>query len=170
MNRIASPLTIGACALVLVLGLFVGFRLLTASAETAASVPTCEDRTLAVDERVTSNLVKVDVFNASRRAGLANRVSINLQRRNFLAGEVGNSTSAVEPDRVAILTTDPKDARVRLVARQFGDVDYVEPDISVGDAVVVIVGDDYEGLREDASTATRTAEPITVCVPVVPAS
>ena len=147
-------------------GLFVGFKLLTASADTFDEAPTCEDRTVAEGEKLTSNLVTVNVYNASQRAGLANRVGINLQRRGFLAGTVANSTSEVKPGSVAILTDDRDDPRVKLVAQQFGDVEFAEPDINAPEGVTVIVGDDYKDLV-DAPRDIETDRTITACVPAV---
>jgi hypothetical protein len=166
-----GPLVLLGSAAVLVAGLLVGFRLLTAEAETLDAGPTCQSRTVEPEDDVTSNLVKVDVYNASARAGLANRVSINLQRRGFLAGQIGNSTSEMEPDVAVVLTTDRTDPRVRLVAAQFGSkVRYAEPDVAVDpDAVTVIVGDDFRKLGKDVRS-TRNDRRFTVCLPVLPAT
>ena len=158
--------TIFVSIIVFVAGLFVGFKLLTASADTFDAAPTCENRTVAEGEKLTSNLVTVNVYNASQRAGLANRVGINLQRRGFQAGTVANSTSEVKPDNVAILTDDRDDPRVKLVAQQFEDVEFSEPDIKIADGVTVIVGDDYQDLV-DAPRDVESDRAITVCVPTV---
>lgn len=151
-------------------GSFIGFKLLTASADTFEEAPTCENRTVAEGEQLTSNLITVNVYNASQRAGLANRVSINLQRRGFQAGTVANSASEIEPDAVAVLSDDQEDPRVRLVAEQFDDVEFSEPDIDVTEGVTVIVGDDYEELVEDAAQEIESDRAITVCVPTVDVS
>jgi hypothetical protein len=151
-------------------GLFVGFKLLTASADTFDEAPTCEDRTVAEGEKLTSNLVTVNVYNASQRAGLANRVSINLQRRGFLSGTVANSTSEVKPGGVAILTDDRDDPRVKLVAEQFRDVEFAEPDVNAPEGVTVIVGDDYKKLVDDAPRDVESDRAITACVPIVDVS
>ena len=158
--------TIFAAVVLFGVGLFVGFKLLTASADTFDEAPTCEDRTVAEGEKLTSNLVTVNVYNASQRAGLANRVGINLQRRGFLAGTVANSTSEVKPGGVAILTDDRDDPRVKLVAEQFGDVEFAEPDINAPEGVTVIVGDDYQDLV-DAPREIESDRVISVCVPIV---
>jgi hypothetical protein len=156
-----------AAVVVFLVGSIYGFKLLTADADTGDDGPTCESRTVAAGDDLTSNLVAVDVYNASQRAGLANRVSINLQRRGFLAGKVSNSTSKVEPKAAAILTADRRDPRVQLVAQQLGPkVQYAEPDMPTTDNVVVVVGDDYKGLAK-APTKVRAASAVTVCVPIV---
>ncbi len=167
MNQTHRGATVVASVVILVVGLFVGFKLLTAGADTFDAAPTCEDRTIAEGDKLTSNLVTVNVYNASQRAGLANRVGINLQRRGFLAGTVANSTSEVKPQGVAILTDDQDDPRVKLVAQQFDGVEFTEPDIDVQDGVTVIVGDDYKDLVKDAPRDIDSDRPITVCVPTV---
>lgn len=166
MNRTHQGSTILVAVVIFVAAAFVGFKLLTASADTFDEAPTCEDRSVAKGENVTSNLVTVNVFNASQRAGLANRVSINLQRRGFLGGTVANSTSEVKPDGVAILTDDREDPRVKLVADQFDDVEFAEPDIRPAGGVTVIVGDGYAKLA-DGERVIESDRAITVCVPVV---
>ncbi|MCW2752520.1 MAG: hypothetical protein JWR83_3630 [Aeromicrobium sp.] len=149
-------------------GLGTGVKLLTASAQTTTAAATCEDKTINVGEKLTSNLVTVNVFNASRRAGLANRATINLQRNGFLGGEIGNSTSATKPTHVAILTSDRNDPRVQLVAAQFRDaVTYAVPDIKVGSGVTVIVGDNYTGLVKKAESSVTASQAVTMCVPTV---
>ena len=158
--------TVFVSIVLFVVGLVVGFKLLTASADTFDAAPTCESRTIAEGEKLTSDLVTVNVYNASQRAGLANRVGINLQRRGFLAGTVANSTSEVQPDAVAILTDDRDDPRVKLVAQQFEDVEFSEPDIKIADGVTVIVGDAYEELVK-APRDIETDREISVCVPSV---
>jgi hypothetical protein len=157
-----------AAGLLFLGGFAMGVKLLTASADTAAAAPTCADRTVNAGEKLTSNLVTVNVFNASRRAGLANRVNINLQRNGFLGGQIGNNTSAVKPSQVAILTDDRNDPRVKLVAAQFSDkITYAKPDITVDSGVIVIVGDDYSGLQKKAESKITADKAVTMCVPTV---
>jgi len=167
MTQTHRGATIFVSVVLLGVGLFVGFKLLTASADTFDEASTCENRTVAEGEKLTSNLVTVNLYNASQRAGLANRVGINLQRRGFLAGTVANSTSEVKPAGVAILTDDRDDPRVKLVAEQFGDVEFAEPDINAPEGVSVIVGDDYKELVDDAPQEIESDRAITVCVPTV---
>jgi hypothetical protein len=168
MKSAKSALTLTVAVLVFVVGGLVGFRLLTSSADTATAAPACTPSTVAKGKPLASNLVTVNVFNASNRSGLANRVLINLQANGFLGGQIANSTSKTTPKRVAILTNDRKDPRVRLVAKQFADkVSYAEPDIKVEDGVVVVVGDDYTGLKDKTPTTIRSTKNLRVCEPVV---
>jgi hypothetical protein len=168
MTSAYRALTLLVAAAIFAFGGITGFRLLTSSADTADPAPTCTNKTIAKGEKLNSNAVTVNVYNSSNRAGLANRVTINLQTNGFLGGTIGNNESATKPSRVAILTDDPKDPRVRLVAQQFKDkIDYRKPDITVDSGVIVIVGDNYSGLRPKAPTHITSDREITVCLPTV---
>jgi hypothetical protein len=168
MTRAYRVLALVVAAAIFAFGGVTGVRLLTSSADTADPAPTCTTKTVKKGERLDSNFVTVNVFNASNRSGLANRVTINLQANGFLGGTISNNESATKPRRVAILTDDPDDPRVRLVARQFKDkVAYRKPDITVDSGVIVIVGDDYSGLRSKAPTRITSDRDISACVPHV---
>jgi hypothetical protein len=162
-------LTLLVAVAIFAIGTLTGVRLLTAGTEDASATPTCTASVVAAGSPLDSNLVTVNVFNASNRSGLANRVLINLQANGFLGGQIGNSTSATKPSRVAILTGDRDDPRVKLVAAQFrDDVKYAPADIPVEDGITVVVGDKYRGLKEGATTSLQSDREISVCVPVVP--
>lgn len=163
-------LTLVVAVAVFVVGGALGVKLLTAgTGETAAAGPTCTASVVSTGSPLDSRVVAVNVFNASNRSGLANRVRIDLQANGFRGGEIGNSTSVTKPDRVAILTNDPNDPRVKLVAAQFRDeVEYAPSDITVQEGVTVVVGDRYRGLKTDAITTIKTDRNVAVCVPVVP--
>lgn len=158
----------------LVAGTLIGFQLLTASAE-LEPVEQCERQTIAKGEPVTPSIVTVDVFNASRRAGLANRVSINLQRRGFVPGQVGNSETEPTSDGVTIVTNTPKDARVRLVASQFGKVQFIKPETDpeddaetrpADDTVVVLVGNaTNEDLARRPAESVKSDREFSICIP-----
>lgn len=169
MSTATRLLTLTVAAVVFVIGGIVGVRMLTARAgDPVEAAPTCTDEVIRAGQPIDSNVVTVNVFNASSRAGLANRALIDLQKNGFRGGRIGNSASATKPRRVAILTSTPDDPRVALVAAQFRDrVEYAAPDIDVEDGIVVVVGDDYRGLKRETTTSTTSTVDTTVCVPVV---
>lgn len=166
----AAPLTLGVAVAIFLVGGFLGLRLLTASPEEAVATETCKSSVVQAGSELNSNVVTVNVFNASARSGLANRALINLQANGFLGGQIGNSTSVTKPKHVAILTDDPEDPRVKLVAEQFKDeVEYAPVDITVEDGgVIVVIGDDYRGLKNEPTTTITTDRDIPVCTPVIP--
>jgi hypothetical protein len=163
-------LTLTVAVAVFVVGGISGFLLLTAGTDKPATAePGCKNEVIAAGSPIDSNVVTVNVFNASARSGLANRAKLDLQKNGFRGGQIGNSQSVTKPRRVAILTNDPTDPRVALVAAQFKDkVEYAAPDISVDDGVIVVVGDNYRGVNPDATTSTTSTKDLTVCVPVTP--
>lgn len=163
-------LTLTLAVAVFVVGALTGLRLLTAgTGDAVEAAATCTESVVTAGSPLASNVVTVNVFNASTRSGLANRALIDLQANGFLGGQIGNSASSTKPNRVAILTADPDDPRVQLVAAQFRDkVEYAPADISVEDGIVVVVGDNYRGLKDGAITTIDTDRDINVCVPVVP--
>ncbi|MET1039194.1 MAG: hypothetical protein ABW075_13050, partial [Aeromicrobium sp.] len=71
--------------------------------------------------------------------------------------------------RVAILTDDAEDPRVKLVAEQFrDDVEFAPADVQVEDGIIVVVGDNYRGLKKESAVTIKTDRDIPVCTPVVP--
>ena len=161
-------LTLLGAAVVFVLGLVAGFQMLIAKPGEPPPAPTCENKTVAAGRELTSNLVTVNVFNASNRSGLANRVNINLQRNGFLGGEIGNDLSEAKPAPVTILTNDRDDPRVKLVAAQFRNkVAYAVPDITVKEGVVIVIGDDFSKLKSKPPSSVVADRDVTTCVPIV---
>ncbi len=166
MSRTTSFVATVVTGVVFVGASVVGWNLMTAKPDVDEAAP-CTPRHVAAGEPLTANLVKVNVLNASGRSGLANRVSINLQRLGFLAGTVGNSDSEIAVDHVAIFTDTPDDPMVQLVALQFQVApQVVAPDISVGDGVTVVVGPNYGDLNTDGITQIESPSDVDVCVPV----
>lgn len=169
MNRLTSQLTLATAAIVFLGGTAYGVKLLIAPADTAPKGPTCERRTVAAGQNVTTNLVKVNVFNASQRSGLANRVTINLQRRGFLSGKIGNNTGGIDSKTLTIVTTDRNNPQVKLVAGQFKNkVLYAAPKQTLGSGVTLVVGDDYKGLAKGAPRSIKADRTMKFCLPIAP--
>lgn len=167
----------GALLLLVTFGVFVGggivgFNLLTSSADTSVDAPTCEVRTLDEGEEVTPNLVTVNVFNASRTAGLANRIAVLLQRRGFLAGTIANNPTDIEVSNIVILTSDPKDPEVRMVASRLGKpIEFVDAPRISERGVDVLLGPGYADrgvLTNEAGPVIKTQSAVDICVPVLP--
>ncbi|MBC7593836.1 MAG: LytR C-terminal domain-containing protein [Kineosporiaceae bacterium] len=169
MNRPTAQLTLAAVVVVFLASTAYGVKLVTAPVATTAAGPTCEARTVKAGENVTPNLVKVNVFNASQRSGLANRVNINLQRRGFLGGKIGNDTGGIATKTVTIITSDRADPQVKLLAAQFKDkARYAAPKDTLGSGVTIIVGDGYSGLASKASRSVKSDRTLQFCLPIVP--
>jgi aspartokinase len=149
--------------LVLVAGMFVGWRLLTGGSGSDEPVYACQTQTVRAGQQLPAGLVTVDVFNGSDVEGLAGRVSSALQERGFRQGAIANSPSPVKPNAATIVTANQSDPRVQLLAEQFVDVDFRAPDFATGTAVTVIVGDGFKSLKPDAPTTITAASEVSVC-------
>jgi hypothetical protein len=143
-------------------GLYGGWRLLT-DPPGGDDVYTCTSQTVRAGDRLPSSLVAVDVFNGGDTEGVAGRVSTALQARGFRPGAIANNPSSIKPAAVTILTADKSDPRVQLVARQFAKVEYREPDIELGSAVTVLIGDDFTKLKPAGATSITATSDVTVC-------
>ncbi|CAN5320076.1 hypothetical protein BH09ACT10_BH09ACT10_26680 [soil metagenome] len=160
--------TLAALVVILIFGAYTGTKLLIASPNVVkADTATCKDRTLAQGDKLTPNLVPVNVYNSGSTAGLANRVRINLQRKGFLPGVIGNSPGGVVAKAVTILTVDPKAPDAVLVAAQFnGVVEFAAPPAGVAEGVNVVLGNAYAGLKKDAPRAVAVTAPLSICEPI----
>jgi len=168
MSKVVERLVVAGAAGVFVVGTGVGLNLALSSPEPVADEPTCEIKRVEAGAKLTSNLVMVHVYNTSQRAGLATRVKINLERRNFLGGVAENNPGQLKAKNVSILTTDPDDPRVKLVAAQFkGKVQRVAPDFELEDGISILVGPDYAGMKKGARTQIKAGRAIEVCLPTI---
>ncbi len=166
-----AHITLALAVIVFFGGSLFGAKLLSAKAD-PVSGPTCESRTVGVGDDVTTNLVTVDIYNSSQRSGLANRVSINLQRNGFLAGKIGNAQDVVPAGasvrKVAIITSDKNDPRVELVAEQFKQqVTFIAPNRDLGPGVTIVVGDGYSRLTPKSARKIKSDRTLEFCLPFV---
>lgn len=167
MSKTTERLVVAGAAAVFVGGGLLGANLAFSQPEPVSQEESCEVRQIQPGEVLSSNLVMVDVYNASQRAGLANRVKINLERRGFLGGVTQNNPGKISPKNLAVLAADPQDPRAKLIAAQFkGKVQRVKPDFTMQNDLAVLVGPDYSGFKK-ARTKLRTNVPVTVCVPTI---
>jgi hypothetical protein len=130
--------------------------------------PTCDVQRVEAGERLRSDLVRVSVFNAGSRSGLAGQTVDALVERGFLPGDVGNAPSDLKVRKVQVWSTTKDDPQARLVARQFGpNVKVRFSDEDLGPGVDVIVADGFRNLAP-APKAIRVDEPLEFCVPALP--
>jgi hypothetical protein len=167
MSKAVERLVVLGAAGVFVAGTFLGVNLAFSKPEPVAEEATCEIKKVARGEVLSSNLVMVHVYNSSQRAGIANRVKINLERRGFLGGVAKNNPGRVRTKNVTVLTSDPDDPRVKLVAQQFkGKVERVPADFETEDGISILIGPDYGGLQK-TKTQVKAGRDVSVCVPAI---
>ena len=126
----------------------------------------CTPADVQPGDRIRTRDVRVSVFNAGTRSGLAGDTMAALTERGFREGDVANAPADAEVRRVEIWTTDENDAQARLVALQFGKkVEVTVQDVDLGPGVDVVVGDGFRGLAKVRRSLT-VREPQEVCTPV----
>jgi hypothetical protein len=131
--------------------------------------PTCATQIVRPGKKVRSGQVRVSVFNAGSRSGLAGQTLDALVDRGFLPGDVGNAPEDRKVRKVQVWSTVENDPRARLVARQFGKkvkVRFSDEDLGAG--VDVIVGDRHRNLVK-APRRMNVDKLHEFCVPVDPA-
>jgi hypothetical protein len=172
-RQVTSTITMFVLIGILVVGAVWGWRALFAAfPETELTVeeptPTCKTERVEAGERIRARQVRVSVFNAGTRSGLAGETMDALINRGFQAGDVSNAPSEAKVRRVQVWSTSRKDPRARLVARQFGPrVKVRVTEEPLGSGVTVIVGNNFKRLAK-APRSLRVAKPQEVCVPVLP--
>jgi len=142
-RHVTTGVTLVVLVAILVVAGALGLRALFAPlpSDDASAGSGCVSTELQKGQRVSSTQVQVSVFNASERAGLADRTMLALTKRGFTQGDIGNAPDDSGVKLAQVWTTETDDAAARLVARQFGKkvkVHTVETDLGPG--VDVIVG------------------------------
>jgi hypothetical protein len=168
-QHVISTITMLALCGLLVAAAMVGWNALFAELPsdqpTDAAAPTCTPEEVKAGERIRSRQVTVSVYNSGTQDGLAQQTLRALKRRGFVAGDVGNAPSDINVRRVQVWSTEKKDVRARLVARQFGKRTTIRhADEELGPGIDVIVGNGFNGLVK-AKRSLRVKSEQEVCVP-----
>lgn len=168
MSKVKERGVLFGAVLAFVAALIVGPMLLFAELAPPEPEELCDDRTLQVGDKLNSNYLTVNVYNASKKSGQANRVRINLERNGFLGGYIANNPGELEPSNVMILTQVKDDPKVQLLSKQFkGKVQYAQADFEVRDGLSVVIGPKFKGVNQKAPTTLEVKTPVKVCVPTI---
>jgi hypothetical protein len=97
-----------------------------------------------------SSGITVNVYNAGAVTGLAGDTLQALAENGFQRGQVDNAPAGVSATNVTVLTTTRRAPQAELVAEQFkGNVKVRTGDVT-RPGVMVVVGDEFVGMAEDA--------------------
>jgi hypothetical protein len=170
-RRITTGITLIVLVGILILGGTWGWKSLFAEVQGGSlfpsdPTPSCMPEKVKAGAKIRSRDVRVSVFNATSRTGLAGETMRALRKRGFRPGDIGNAPSDVKPRKVQVWSTIEDDPAARLVARQFGKnvkVRYADEDLGIG--VEVIVGRRYEHLVK-APRSLRVEQKQEYCSPV----
>lgn len=164
--RVRTTLTLIALLTLLGIGAGWGWSSATKPLPAAGPISTGPCRTLALSAggKVYPEDVVVSVFNGSNRAGLAQRALGLFVDDGFGPGEVNNAPRNSGVTTAEIWAANPEDPAVQLVASRLQDVDIIEgPPLGAG--VVVLVGDQFEGLVRGEPYVTAGTD-VEICAPV----
>lgn len=141
-----------------------GWQQFSTPADNPFADPRCVDQRIAEGDRLSTRRVKVNVYNAGNRDGLAGETLARLGKQRFVTGVADNAPTRIRVRTVAIYHPEPRSAEVRLVREQFnGQVDVRrKPDIANG--VDVVVGSGFRGLARKAPRSIQLSNAQQVCV------
>lgn len=170
---LTSAVTMVVLVVMLIFGAVWGWNSLFAplpEEPTVAGEPeeTCAPQTIGPQSPLRTDQVRVSVYNAGSRSGLAGQTLDALVDRGFLPGDIGNAPEDLTVRKVQVWAETRNEPRARLVARQFGKnvkVRVSQEDLGAG--VDVVVGDRFRNLVK-APRQIRVQDREEFCIPVEP--
>ncbi|WP_139979288.1 LytR C-terminal domain-containing protein [Nocardioides litoris] len=162
-TQLRTVATLVVLALLLLLAVQRGLAAVTEPFPESADPPICVDEAISAGDVVRPGGVTVSVVNAGTQAGRARATLDALVDAGFARGEVTNQRD--EGVRSAqVWSTTGGGPAIRLVRSYLrGDVELVERASTVA-GVTVVVGDDFEGVRDGRGQVKAGADS-TVCGP-----
>lgn len=125
----------------------------------------CASERLRAGDRLRSSQVRVSVFNAGTRSGLADTTATALETRGFRVADVENAPSESRVTRIQVRSEVRKDVAARLVAKQFGAQMRVRrSQQNLGRGVDVVVGNRFRQLAP-ATRFIKVGKAQELCVP-----
>ena len=133
--------------------------------DTTAAPPPC---TASAAPSIAPGKVVVNVYNATKRAGLAGKTATQLGLRSFAVGKVANDPLHATISGVAVVRHGKKGlAQARMIALQVKGAT-LATDKRTSAAVDLVIGAKFAGLR--SLDEVRAAAPTPTCQPVSPSS
>ena len=149
------------CGLLLVAAVW-GWQAATRPFPGSEPAPLCTETTVRTGDQVFRDQVAVSVYNGSDRSGLASATLEQLEERGFVAADSDNAPAKI--DGVEIWSDEPRNAAVRLVARQFKGARIVSGQ-QLGRGIIVVVGENFTSLRKKEVESVTAQEAATFCSP-----
>ncbi|PUA82896.1 LytR C-terminal domain-containing protein [Nocardioides currus] len=157
-----STVTLLVLGLLLVVAALWGWNAMTKPFPSSEPAPLCTETTVDTGTQVFRDQVAVSVYNGSNRNGLAGATMEQLEERGFVGADSGNAPAKI--NGVQIWSDEPRNAAVRLVARQFKNAKVVSGE-ELGRGVVVVVGETFKSLRKKEVESVDAVEASTFCSP-----
>ncbi len=157
-----SGLTLLGLGALLVVAALWGWQAVTQPFPGSEDGPLCSDVTVRAGDQVSRGEVAVSVYNGSARSGLASATMEQLVERGFVGADSDNAPAKIAG--VEIWSDEPRNAAVRLVARQFKGAKVVSGE-KLGRGVVVVVGDTFKSLSKKDVESVTAVQTSTFCSP-----
>lgn len=157
-----SALTLLVLSALLLVAAVWGWQALTKPFPSSEPPPLCTDTTVLTGTQVFRDQIAVSVFNGSERNGLAGATMEQLEERGFVGADSDNAPAKIKG--VQIWSDQPRNAAVRLVARQFKSAKIVSGE-QLGRGIVVVVGESFTALRKKEVESVTAVESSTFCTP-----
>ena len=165
--RLRTAITLAALALLMLLGVTWGWAQMTKPFPGKVEAAICVDTAYKAGEELFVQDVTVSVLNASGREGLAAATLEELKTVGFAEGQTDNApkgTSLTTPAEIWVDDVDNPGAK--LLRARLGKVPVVaHPEVDFA-GIIVVVGDQYEQLRQGPTSVVLSDDAV-VCSPSV---
>ncbi len=166
-GRLRTAITLAALAALMLLGVTWGWAQMTKPFPGKVDAAICVDTSYREGDELFVQEVTVSVLNGSGREGLAGRTMQELKTIGFAEGQTGNAPKGTSLTTVAEIWVDDVDnPGAKLLRARLGKVPVVaHPEVDYA-GIVVVVGDQYEKLRQGPQQVTLSDDAV-VCSPSV---
>ncbi len=166
-GRLRTTITLAALGVLMLLGVTWGWAQMTKPFPGKVDAPICVDTSYPAGDDLFVQDVTVSVLNGSGREGLAGRTMEELKTVGFAEGQTGNAPKGTSLTTVAEIWVDDVDnPGAKLLRARLGKVPVVaHPEVDYA-GIIVVVGDQYEDLRQGPQSVTLSDDAV-VCSPQV---
>jgi hypothetical protein len=165
--RLRTAITLAALAVLMLLGVTWGWAQMTKPFPGKVEAAICVDTSYRAGDELFVQDVTVSVLNASGREGLAAATLEELKTAGFAEGQTANApkgTSLTTPAEIWVDDVDNPGAK--LLRARLGQVPVVaHPEVDYA-GIIVVVGDQYEQLRQGPESVLLGDDAV-VCSPPV---
>ncbi|REF36791.1 LytR C-terminal domain-containing protein [Thermasporomyces composti] len=166
-RRIRGPITLLVLMGILVGAAWYGYDTVIVGEPKPEPTVVCATPSPNQKQYISAQTFVVNVYNASKISGLAERTANALRERGFTIGKIGNDPYGVDPKYAEIRGRDRNAPEVLLVSEHFsGEVR--RGDDRTDTTVDIILGPKFYGLMSKAPAAMDVTTPIGVCVTTTP--
>lgn len=157
----------GPVTLVLLIGLlggaaWYGWKSVLGGDETAAVTQVCSTPSPAGKQRIAAKDVTLNIYNAGKVKGLADRTSEQLLARGFKVDDIGNDAQESKVKNVELRGRAKNAPEVLLMMAQVTGA-IVVPDGRQEATVDFVLGSEFAGLRAKAPKELEVTSPLAVC-------